>query len=79
MAIAVIAAAVTLTPTFSLGMQRVLFDGGGYSVLSAFHRSYTVAPDDQRFLMVKDLGGTSDEIVLVIGWLGELKAKFEGR
>jgi serine/threonine-protein kinase len=74
-----VAATVTLIPTFTLGMQRELFDGGGYSVLSTFHRSYTVAPDDQRFLMVKDLGGTSDEIVLVLGWHRELAAKFEGR
>ena len=75
----VVAVGVRTTPTFVLGDQEVLFDGRDYAQLSPFHTSYTVAGDDQRFLLVKDLGGTEDEIVLVLGWHRELAAKFEGR
>ncbi len=74
-----VAVGVRTTPTFVLGDQEVLFDGRDYAQLSPFHTSYTVAGDDQRFLLVKDLGGTEDEIVLVLGWHRELAAKCEGR
>jgi serine/threonine-protein kinase len=74
-----VAVAVRTTPTFALGERDVLFDGAGYSLLSPFHTSYTVSGDDQRFLMVKYLGGGEDETVLVLGWHRELAAKFKGQ
>ena len=48
------------------------------AVLSPDFRSYDVAPDGQRFLMIKEGTGTDDDspapqIIVVQNWLEELR------
>ena len=39
-------------------------------------QQYDVAPDDKRFLMIRELGDDARErVVYVENWFGELKAK----
>ena len=59
---------------FTPGDPRPLFPVTGYR--SARNRQeYDVAPDDRRFLMIKDFGGDAgDEVVFVENWFEELKA-----
>ena len=60
--------------TFSVGRQRTLFSAaqlsGGGPV-----PSYSVSPDDKRFLMVRE-GDTAQESELIVAenWLGQLRA-----
>ena len=58
-------------PTFTPGIPRPLFDGpyrlGGVNRSKA----YDVSPDGQRFLMIKEIT-TSEPLVLVQNWVGEL-------
>jgi hypothetical protein len=66
---------VRSTPTFSSGRSKVLFPAGEYL---AFARGaqYSVAPDDQRFLMIRRVpGGVPDELIVVDNWFEELKRK----
>jgi hypothetical protein len=66
---------VTPGPTFTSGNPRPLFPVAGY--LGARNRQqYDVAPDDRRFVMIRELGDkTSGSAVFVDNWFGELKAK----
>ena len=43
------------------------------------HRNYDVAPDGRRFVMVATQAATDSEAVVVLGWLGELRAKLAGK
>ena len=65
---------VKTEPAFEAGSPEVLFTGS-YAV--TIGRMYDVAPDGQRFLMVKPLetteGGARNEVVLVQNWFEELK------
>jgi hypothetical protein len=62
--------------TFSYGNPRVLFEGSyvpeGSEAVGA--RSYALAPDGQRFLMMKE-GERHDasQIVVILNWAEELK------
>jgi serine/threonine-protein kinase len=70
-----VAVEVQLTPTFSFGRSTALFPAGAYL---SFERGaqYAVAPDDRRFLMIRQVpGSTPDELVVVDNWFEELKAK----
>ena len=65
-------------PTFRAGNPEGQFEGQHYFNLSI--RTYDLAPDGQRFLMVKDAAPTDDsgtsaspQIVLVENWFEELK------
>jgi len=61
-------------PTLTLGVPRALFTVSGYA--SARNRQqYDVAPDDRRFLMIKEPERTAGEVVYVENWFPELKAK----
>lgn len=60
--------------TLTWGPAQMLFDI--QATMTAPDRSYDVSPDGQRFLFVRE--GTSPrapEIVVVLDWLEELKAK----
>ena len=62
--------------TFTAGNPTKLFEGyflGG----GASGRTYDVSPDGQRFLMIKELGGSAvaPTIVVIQNWTEELKAK----
>ncbi|MGI8402011.1 MAG: BTAD domain-containing putative transcriptional regulator [Gemmatimonadaceae bacterium] len=66
---------VKTRPTFSLGPSTALFPAAGFSSYK-FNAQYTVAPDDQRFLMIRDAKtGTPDKLIVVENWFEELKAK----
>ena len=70
-----VAVEVQSTPTFSLGRSTTLFPAGAYL---SFDRGaqYAVAPDDRRFLMIRQVpGNASDELVVVDNWFEELKPK----
>jgi serine/threonine-protein kinase len=60
--------------TFTWGPAQVLFDIP--ATLTVPDRSYDVSPDGQRFLFVKDdTNIRAPDIVVVLDWLEELKAK----
>jgi serine/threonine-protein kinase len=69
------AAQVLPGTTFAVGERRALFSIDGY--LTDRHPQYDVAPDDQRFLMLRDLGGAGEktELIVVENVIEELKAK----
>ena len=61
--------------TFVTGEHRVLFSVQGFRS-QTFHQSYDVTPDDQRFVMIKILGGQeASELIVVENFFEELKAK----
>jgi len=67
--------AVNTTPRFSLGRSAALFSAAGFSSFR-FAPQYAVAPDDQRFLMIRELEtGTPDKLIVVENWFEELRTK----
>jgi hypothetical protein len=71
---------IQTTPAFSAGNPTKLFDTRYHSALNM--RSYDVAPDGRRFLMIKDVPAASQQsdvrpasIVVVLNWVEELKAR----
>jgi hypothetical protein len=65
---------VTAGATFRAGPPRMLFEGQYYSTVMV--RSYDVAPDSSRFLMVRDVERPPlkpTNIILVQNWFEELK------
>ena len=68
---------VSSGPTFSSGVPRPLFPVDMYR--AAFNRQqYDVAPDDRRFVMIRELGaGAQREQVYVEHWFTELRAKLK--
>jgi serine/threonine-protein kinase len=75
---AVMSVAVALTPTFAPGpvaklFQRPEYVGGG---ARGGGRTYDVAPDDSRFLMIKERPAAAtadDRITVVLDWFAELE------
>ena len=75
-------ASVRTTPAFSHGNPEKLFETSGLYLRGGAgnSRSFDVSSDGQRFLMIKD-GTTGDQnaapanMVVVLNWLEELKAK----
>ena len=68
----VVAAAVTLAPTFGVGTRRALFSGNFYMGANS-HATYDVAPDGNRFVMVAT--GDTARIVVVLNWLQEFRER----
>ena len=61
--------------TFSRGELRVLFSMRDYPSVPN-HPNYDVGPDDQRFIMIRlEEGDVESDIVMVVNWFEELKAK----
>ena len=70
-----VAVEVHSTPTFSSGRSTVLFPAGAY-LSFARGTEYAIAPDDRRFLMIRQIAGSvPDELIVVDNWFDELKAK----
>src|SRR5207245_9057091 len=68
-----VAVAVNTTPRFSLGRSTALFSAAGFTSFR-FTPQYAVAPDDQRFLMIRPLEtGTPDKLIVVENWFEELR------
>ena len=71
----VMAVPVQTEPTFTAGNGDLLFDGSYFE--SGFGRTYDVAPDGQRFLMIaardgQDGASASTDIIVIQHWLEEL-------
>jgi len=75
-----------LTPTFSAGNPRKLFDAPDLLLDARFgasgtNRTYDVARDGQRFLMIKENARSSEgdappaSMVVIENWFEELKTK----
>jgi dipeptidyl aminopeptidase/acylaminoacyl peptidase len=80
------AATVQLTPGFSAGTPRKLFDAsslvldGRFTTNGGTYRTYDVSRDGQRFLMIRENAGAGDgaapvSMIVVQNWFEELKAK----
>ena len=69
-----VAVAVNTTPRFSLGRSTALFSAAGFTSFR-FTPKYAVAPDDQRFLMIRPLETSTDKLIVVENWFEELRAK----
>ena len=68
---------VETEPTFTAGSPTVLFSRN-YPV--ADRRNFDIAPDGQRFLMIKDVEQTEEEsarleVIIVLNWFEELKER----
>ena len=62
-------------PTFSVGKQRVLFQASQFVRVGPVH-SYSLSPDDKRFLMVREGEATQQsELILAENWLEGLRGK----
>ena len=70
---AMMVVAVETEPTFTLGTSEILFESSGY--FQGRNRAYDIAPDGQRFLMIKlrDVSQVSSQINVVVNWTEELK------
>lgn len=64
---------VTTSPTFSVSVPRVLFEGD-FELLPRGDTNYDVAPDGQRFLMVQQERLSAERPVTVVAnWFGEVE------
>ncbi|MFL5494381.1 MAG: protein kinase domain-containing protein [Gemmatimonadales bacterium] len=70
-----VAADIRPGAAFSVGEQHVLFSMAPFVRAGAFH-SYAVAPDDKRFLMVREGDASQQgELVVAENWVGELRGR----
>ena len=67
-----VAVLVETSPTFRAGAPRRLFQANAADV-SAFSPTFDVAPDGQRFLMMRTAGDLTSRIMLVTNFLDELR------
>jgi serine/threonine-protein kinase len=72
-----VASAVATVPSFRITSERVLFPTRDY-FYDGLHASYAVSPDDRSFLFVRLAPGARSQVVVVLNWLEELKAKVSG-
>jgi serine/threonine-protein kinase len=71
---AMMVARVTANPTFTWSQPEVLFEGRYVSGAFGWGRPYDVAPDGQRFLMMKSADGSAaTQINIVLNWFDELE------
>jgi serine/threonine-protein kinase len=66
-----VAVEVKTTPTFSFGRPTLLFPASGFDS-EKLGLQYALAPNDQRFLMIRPL---PDKLIVVKNWFEELNAK----
>jgi serine/threonine-protein kinase len=62
--------------TFSVGARTPLFSVSQFDS-DRTHTFYDISPDDRRFLMVKQLGGAR-EVVVVLNWFQEVEERLRG-
>ncbi|HEX9381846.1 MAG TPA: hypothetical protein VF908_00450 [Gemmatimonadaceae bacterium] len=62
---------VKTTPTFSFGRPTLLFPASRFAS-EKLGLQYALAPNDQRFLMIRPLPG---KLIVVKNWFEELNAK----
>jgi eukaryotic-like serine/threonine-protein kinase len=69
-----VAVEVHSSPTFSTGRSTILFPAGAYLSFSR-GAEYAVAPDDRRFLMIRQVAASvPDQLIVVDNWFDELRA-----
>ena len=68
---------MTLGATFSAGPPRVLFNLPNMAT-DPNHTAYDVTRDDRRFVMINRAVNEVSELVLVLNWFGELRARTAG-
>ena len=70
-----VAVRVETEPTFSPGPTGVLFSATAY-LANVNHRQYDVAPEDERFIMIRPVGGDVEgRLILVQNFFEELRAR----
>ena len=70
-------ATVTAEASFEVRDRKVLFSSGDYDN-DLEHARFNVSPDDQRLLMSRKATSTLVDLVLVLNWFEELKARVGG-
>ena len=71
-----VSASVSTSPTFSLGATKVLFRTSQYIASPGAHHQYDISRDDQRFLMIRPVGSSvPDKLIVVDNWFDELRSK----
>ena len=73
-----VSAAVASAPSFHVTSEHVLFPVRDYA-REALNHGYTVSPDDRSFLFIRLQPGARYQLVAVLNWFEELKAKVWGR
>ena len=69
-----VAVEVETEPTFSVGQSSVLFSTSESRNNYGGHRRYDVKPDDERFIMVREVGGEAvSRLILVLNFFEELR------
>jgi eukaryotic-like serine/threonine-protein kinase len=68
------AAEVAAAAPFRIVAERALFAVRDYVPLP-LDRGYAVSPDDRSFLFVQQKPGVASQLIVVLNWFGELKAK----
>ena len=69
-----VAARVTMTPSFAIQETRVLFNAADFVQTSVSRRHYDVTPDGQRFLMVQRADGAKrGQVIVVENWAEEIR------
>lgn len=70
-----VAAQITTTPSFAVGAQKPLFSLQAF-IFDPTIQTYAVAPDDSRFLMLRETTtGEAGLLVVTENWFEELKAR----
>jgi len=69
-----VAVPIKTSPSFMPGQERVLFEGSFAEEIGGRNQYYCVSPDNQRFLIVRQGGGTTPQSLRVVfNWFEELK------
>jgi eukaryotic-like serine/threonine-protein kinase len=68
------AAEVAAAAPFRIVGERALFAVRDYVPFS-LDRGYAVSPDDRSFLFVRQKPGAASQLIVVLNWFEELKAK----
>ena len=68
----IVSVQVETEATFTPGQSEVLFSAVEFRSFQG-HAQYDVTPDDERFLMIRDVGGEQGrELTVVVNWFEEL-------
>ena len=62
-----------MTPSFSITGRQKLFEGP--YLTSAVHQNYDVTRDDEHFLMLKPVDAEGMQVIVVVNWVKELRAR----
>jgi serine/threonine-protein kinase len=72
------AAALATRPALAVTGRETLFTEAFDGDMPMPHRNYDVSPDGREFVMIAAAPDARPETVVVLGWLGELRARLAG-